>query len=76
MRWRNVADLNGMAPGALSWRHGSIRRRVAFLEGLEGHPEAERRFQSGVVCLRVAMAALLAVAAALAVHGGALKHLR
>ena len=37
----NVATLNGMEPEARSWRHGSIARRIAFLEGLEGQPEAE-----------------------------------
>lgn len=88
----NVADLNGITPEAhswrhgtirdriaflaLSWRHGSIRRRIAFLEGLEGHPEVERRFQTRVVLLRIALATALALAAALAVSGGALDHLR
>ncbi len=57
----NVALLNGMEPAARSWRHGSINRRIAFLEGLEGKPLAERRFQSGVSRLRVVLAlALLA----------------
>ena len=32
----NVALLNGMEPAAPSWRHGSINRRIAFLESLEG----------------------------------------
>src|SRR5205807_7125406 len=32
----NVALMNGMGIEALSWRHGSITRRVAFLEGLAG----------------------------------------
>ena len=50
-----VADLNGMEPTARSWRHGSITRRIAFLEGLEGRPEVERRFQSGVSRLRLAL---------------------
>ncbi len=72
----NVADLNGMAPKARSWRHGSIRRRIAFLEGLEGRPEAERRFQSRIVALRHGLAALLLLAAALAAYSGALRHLR
>ena len=38
----NVAALNGMEHGRRSWRHGSIARRIAFLEGLEGKPDAER----------------------------------
>jgi STE24 endopeptidase len=55
----NVAMLNGMRPTAWSWRHGSIVRRIHFLESLEGRPEAERRFQAGVIGVRVAMAAVL-----------------
>jgi STE24 endopeptidase len=63
-----VATLNGMEPGARSWRHGSIRRRIAFLEGLEGSPEVEHRFQIGLRRLRFGLAlgllaALLAAAA-------------
>jgi len=41
----NVASLNGMELRTRSWRHGSISRRIAFLESLEGRSEAERRFQ-------------------------------
>ena len=48
----NVAVQNGMRPEAWSWRHGSIARRIAFLEGLIGRPEAEREFQAGVKRLR------------------------
>ncbi len=55
----NVAMLNGMRPNAWSWRHGSIHRRVTFLEGLVGEPEAERTFQRRVVRMRRGMAALL-----------------
>jgi hypothetical protein len=55
----NVAMLNGMRPTAWSWRHGSIVRRIHFLESLEGRPEAERRFQAGVIGVRIAMAAVL-----------------
>jgi STE24 endopeptidase len=63
----SVAMLNGMRPGAWSWRHGSIVRRVAFLESLVGRPEAERRFQRDVRRMRrVTAAVLLAAVAALA----------
>jgi STE24 endopeptidase len=70
----NVAALNGMRPSAWSWRHGSIVRRIKFLEGLEGRPEAERRFQRGVRRLRVGMAAvLLAAALGLVLSNGYLR---
>ncbi|MGE3820616.1 MAG: M48 family metallopeptidase [Isosphaeraceae bacterium] len=57
-----VAMLNGMQPRRWCWRHGSIVRRVEFLEGLIGRPEVERRFQSGVNRLRLVTATLLVVA--------------
>ena len=72
---RAVAALNGIDPAARSWRHGSIARRVAFLEKLENHPEAERRFQSGVNRLRVALAVLLVFALILAFETGAIEQL-
>ena len=53
----NVAMLNGMERRKRSWRHGSIQRRIEFLEGLVGKPESERRFQIGVSRLRVARGA-------------------
>jgi STE24 endopeptidase len=68
-----VAALNGMEPATRSWRHGSITRRIAFLKGLEGDPEAERRFQVGVRRHRLALSALLVVAVALAFRTGALN---
>jgi STE24 endopeptidase len=71
----SVAILNEIDPDARSWRHGSIRRRIKFLEGLESRPEAERRFQAGVVRLRVALAVLLIVAVATAAALGALDKL-
>ncbi|WP_435009127.1 M48 family metallopeptidase [Tundrisphaera lichenicola] len=71
----NVAALNGMEPTARSWRHGSITRRVAFLEGLEGRPEAERRFQAGVSRLRLGLALALVAAMVLAFRTGAIEHL-
>jgi STE24 endopeptidase len=71
----NVALLNGMEPDARSWRHGSITRRIAFLEGLEGKPQAERRFQSGVSWLRVGLALALISGLLLAFRTGAIDHL-
>ncbi len=70
-----VAILNGMEPGACSWRHGSIRRRIAFLEGLEGRPETERRFQVSLRILRVGLALGLLAALAIAAATGALAQL-
>ena len=72
----SVAALNGISPGARSWRHGSIRSRIAFVEGLEGRPDAERRFQAGITRLRVGLALLLAAALAAAWQTGALLQLR
>lgn len=72
---RNVAMLNGLDPLARSWRHGSIARRVAFLEGLEGKPLAERRFQASVSRLRAGLALALILGLVLAFRTGAIEHL-
>ena len=72
---KTVAMLNGIEPAARSWRHGSIDRRVAFLEGLEGRPLAERKFQAGVIRLRLALALALIAGLALAFQTGAIEHL-
>lgn len=70
-----VALLNGMEPRAGSWRHGSIRDRVAFLEGLAGQPEQERRFQGRVRLLRLALTAALLAMLAVAIATGALEQI-
>jgi STE24 endopeptidase len=72
----NVATLNGMEFQARSWRHGSIARRIAFLEGLEGKPEAEGRFQVGVSRLRMVVALGLISAVVIALATGSVDHLR
>ncbi|QDV37885.1 M48 family metallopeptidase [Tautonia plasticadhaerens] len=71
----SVAMLNGMEPRARSWRHGSIARRISFLRGLEGRPEAERRFQARLAGLRLAVGLALTTALLLAVTTGALGRL-
>lgn len=72
----NVATLNGMGFQSRSWRHGSIARRIAFLEGLEGKPEAVTRFQAGVSRLRVVVALGLISAVLIALVSGSVEHLR
>jgi STE24 endopeptidase len=62
-----VARYNGLDRRGRSWRHGSIAHRIAFLEGLERHPERERRFQSAVSRLRVGLGIALALAIVLSV---------
>jgi len=63
----SVAMLNGMRPNAWSWRHGSIMRRINFLESLVDRPDAERRFQVGVRRMRRGVAAVLLTAVAVLV---------
>lgn len=72
----NVAALNGMEHGMRSWRHGSIKWRIGFLEGLEGRPEAERRFQTGVGRLRLGLALALIAVLVYAMANGAIDQLR
>jgi STE24 endopeptidase len=72
---KRVAALNRMEPEARSWRHGSINRRIEFLEGLEGKPQAERRFQIGVSWLRVGLALALIAGLFVAFKTGAIDHL-
>jgi STE24 endopeptidase len=63
----NVARCNGLDPDGRSWRHGSITRRIAFLEELELHPERERRFQRGVAHLRIGLGIALIAAIVISV---------
>jgi STE24 endopeptidase len=58
----NVARYNGLDKNGRSWRHGSIASRIAFLEGLEWHPELEPRFQRRVAWLRLGLAVILLTA--------------
>jgi hypothetical protein len=67
----SVAMLNGMRPATWSWRHGSILRRIAFLESLIERPELEGRFQKSVRRMRRGVVAALVAALALALATGA-----
>jgi STE24 endopeptidase len=58
----NVARFNGLDAKGRSWRHGSIAHRIAFLEGLERHPEQEQHFQQGVQRFRLGLGVVLALA--------------
>ncbi len=67
---RNVAELNGLETDRRSWRHGSIGRRIAFLETLVDRPDAERRFQAGTARLRLGVALVLIACFVAAVSSG------
>lgn len=71
----SVAAVNGIAPDARSWRHGTIASRIAFLEGLESRPDREQRFQRRVRILCLAVTTGLAVAFVVAACTGALGQL-
>ena len=58
----NVARFNGLDRKNRSWRHGSIAHRIAFLEGLERHPEREATFQREVRRLRLGLGLILTTA--------------
>lgn len=74
-----VEQLNGSPEGLLSWlstwRHGRVSRRLAFLNSLEGRPDAERRFQSGIAHLRLVVALILVAAMVTAVATHSLRYL-
>jgi STE24 endopeptidase len=65
-----VALLNGMRPGAWSWRHGSILRRIDFLESLVERPELETQFQTSVRRMRRGVAVALVAATIMAFATG------
>jgi STE24 endopeptidase len=72
---KRVAQLSGMEESVWTWRHGSISQRIKFLEGLEGKPEAERKFQAGLIRLRVVLVLALTAGLYLAFRTGAIEHL-
>lgn len=53
-----VAALNGIAPDARSWRHGSISARSLELQELAQDPAATARFERAVWRIKVAIFAL------------------
>lgn len=70
-----VGYLNGIELESRSWRHGSIGRRLEFIEGLEARPGDEARFQRRVDRMRLAVLSALAATFALAYWTGALATL-
>jgi STE24 endopeptidase len=72
----NVARFNGLDQKGRSWRHGSIAHRIAFLEGLERHPELELRFQRGVRYLRLGLMVVLGLTVLFALVTQSWKMLR
>ena len=62
----------GCAHGGMGASSGGLR----FLEGLEGRPEAERRFQARVGRLRLGVALALIAVLVYAMANGAIDQLR
>ncbi|MBN2433134.1 MAG: M48 family metalloprotease [Acidobacteria bacterium] len=60
-----IALLNGLSPDAHSWRHGSIRHRVLFLQELADRPARLRGFRRRMALLK----GLILVAAAVGLAG-------
>jgi STE24 endopeptidase len=56
-----VADLNGIRRDKPSWRHGSIARRVSFLERLLKEPAVEPSFQRWLLLAKIVLLGVLAV---------------
>ncbi|MDX2036252.1 MAG: M48 family metallopeptidase [Isosphaeraceae bacterium] len=67
-----VAAINGMDVDKYSWRHGSIRQRIVFLESLSDDPTRARRFDRGVTLYTVALLSALGLALGVAAWTGAL----
>jgi STE24 endopeptidase len=59
-----IAHMNGMNPAARSWRHGSIRSRVLFLEAAESSPEVRARFMYKARFVRAFLVAAAVASAA------------
>ena len=47
----DVAQMNGVSIDKGSWRHGTIARRITFLESLAAQPGAEQRFDRSTAWL-------------------------
>ena len=50
-----IALLNGMAPNARSWRHGSIAMRMAFVRALASDTRKLRRFNRTIVLTKLVL---------------------
>ena len=58
---RKVAMYNGIPPGAWSWRHDSIAKRIAFLERVADDPMLADRFDRTMRRLRGCLGLGLAI---------------
>ncbi len=71
----DVASLNGINPGAPSWRHGGIAKRIRFIESLEASPKGLERFINNTRNVRLMLGLLLVAAGFGAYFLGAFKML-
>jgi len=62
-----VAQLNGIAQEARSWRHSSIGSRIRFLSALAANPDAVRRFARTIAAIKLVLVAGTAVGLAIGV---------
>lgn len=70
----DVADLNGIAPRARSWRHGSIAYRIRFLQTLSSQPDALRGFHRSLRRFRLTLGLALLLISGLALWLWGLSH--
>jgi len=59
-----IAKFNGVSPSARSWRHGSIRSRVEFLDAAAAMPEVRSRFIRRIQFLKALVAAIFVLSVA------------
>ncbi len=65
-----VALCNGVSLETKSWRHGSVDRRIRFLERIEDHPQVEDGFRRSMRLVRVGLTVGLVVLLILAAFIG------
>jgi STE24 endopeptidase len=62
-----IADLNGIAVHAPSWRHGSIESRCRLIETLTADESALRRFDKRLLRIKIALVVAAAIGTAMTV---------